>query len=73
MYMKLFYLKNYKKIHHVLNMMLFLFILYITGNIILINNFLFQIFFLFISYRITKLSLHLSGLDSIVLLELKKY
>ncbi len=58
--MKNFYLKNYKLIHHVINIPLFFTIMYLTGLTEFVTDLSMQIFGLFICYFVTKFILNIT-------------
>lgn len=72
--MKLFYLKNYKLIHHTITIMMYVVMFSLLGlGPDLLTEFPLQALLLVVSYFTTKFTLRKSGLDSQVLKELEKY
>lgn len=69
--MKSFYLKNYKEIHHIFNLTLFIGMLVILGFDEIFTSIPFLLLILAINYFIVKLSLKKSGLDEEVEKQLK--
>ena len=61
--MKKFYLKNYKVIHHILNLGFFILFLEIIGFDEIFTSTPFTLMILLINYFIVKFSLKKSGLD----------
>jgi hypothetical protein len=61
--MKKFYLKNYKVIHHILNLVFFILFLEIIGFDEIFTSIPFALMILLINYFIVKFSLRKSGLD----------
>jgi hypothetical protein len=55
-----FYLKNYKLIHHVINIPLFFTIMYLTGLTEFVTDVSMQIFGLLICYFVTKFILNIT-------------
>lgn len=72
--MKLFYLKNYKAIHHTITIMMYAVMFSLLGlGPNLLKEFPLQVLLLVVSYFTTKFTLKKSGLDEEVLKELEKY
>lgn len=72
--MKLFYLKNYKSIHHTTTILIYVALLSFIGIMpYILEEFLLQVLFLVASYFGTELALRVSGLEEYVLKELEKY
>lgn len=61
--MKKFYLKNYKAIHHIFNLGIFILFLEIIGFDEIYTSIPFALMILVINYFIVKFSLRKSGLD----------
>ena len=61
--MKKFYLKNYKAIHHIFNLAIFILFLEIIGFDEIYTSIPFVLMILVINYFIVKFSLRKSGLD----------
>ena len=61
--MKKFYLKNYKAIHHIFNLVIFILFLEIIGFDEIYTSIPFVLMILVINYFIVKISLRKSGLD----------
>jgi energy-coupling factor transporter transmembrane protein EcfT len=62
--MKNFYLKNYKAIHHIFTLAMFVFVLSLVGHKEIFTSIPFAIFILVINYFIVKFCLKESGIDS---------
>lgn len=69
--MKNFYLRNYKIIHHLTTLSIFVFFLYIAGHVEIFTSIAFQILILVCNYFIVNLFLKQSGIDDEVANQLK--
>lgn len=72
--MKLFYLKNYKSIHHLVTIAMYFGLFLLAGlGPCLKSSFLLQVLLLVVSFFTTKFILKVSGLDDQVEKEMEKY
>ena len=70
--MKSFYLKNYKVIHHLTTLTMFVFVLYFAGHTEIFTSIPFQIAILAANYFVVKFCLKQSGIDDEVEKQLKE-
>lgn len=70
--MKRFYLKNYKAIHHLTTLSMFVFVLYFAGHVEIFTSIPFQIAILAANYFLVKFCLKQSGIDDEVAKQLKE-
>ena len=61
--MKIFYLRNYKSIHHFFTLLIFIGVLLLTGNEEILTSFPFQLIILISNYFIVKYSLKHTGIE----------
>ena len=61
--MKKFYLRNYKSIHHLLSLVMFILLSFLSGFDELLDNLPYLFMILVINYYITKFCLWVSGLE----------
>jgi|LauGreDrversion4_2_1035121.scaffolds.fasta_scaffold01185_19 hypothetical protein len=69
--MKNFYLRNYKIIHHLTTLSIFVFFLYMAGHVEIFTSIAFQILILACNYFIVNFCLKQSGIDDEVAKQLK--